>query len=379
MGEPLHGDLLWMDQAVALARLGEGQTRPNPPVGAVVVRNGKAIGRGYHRRAGGPHAEVLAIRQAGTGAKGATLYVTLEPCSTWGRTPPCTDLIRRSGIRRVVVGARDPNPRHRGRGLRVLRQAGIGVQELPLGGTPDDLLAPFRKWIRTRRPFLTLKLGMTIDGRIADGTGRSRWITGGIARRHVRQWRGRCDAILIGAGTAVQDDPGLLPARSSRSQPFRVIVDSCGRIPAHAGVLSDRAAPRTILAVTRACPASRRRVCAAGGARVLVLPSHGGRVSLRALLDRLGDMGVLHVLCEGGGDVAASLVREKLVDEFLFVVAPRILGGAMAVPAFGGPGWRLARAPRLRFVECRAWGRDMLLRAVPRREGNGARNVHGTR
>ncbi|HAL92888.1 MAG TPA: bifunctional diaminohydroxyphosphoribosylaminopyrimidine deaminase/5-amino-6-(5-phosphoribosylamino)uracil reductase RibD, partial [Verrucomicrobia bacterium] len=181
-----ESDLNWMRQALALARRAEGMTRPNPPVGAMVVKNGKKIGQGWHKKAGGPHAEVFALRQAGTNAKGATLYVTLEPCSTFGRTPPCTEAVIRAGIARVVVGATDPNPRHAGRGLRLLRKAGIQVDAGACAGEAADLIAPFACHMLRQRPFFTLKLGLSLDGRIADHTHSSRWITGPEARAEVQ-------------------------------------------------------------------------------------------------------------------------------------------------------------------------------------------------
>lgn len=354
-----------MGRALALARRGVGLTRPNPPVGAIVVRKGKSVGEGWHHAAGQPHAEALALRAAGPRARGATLYVTLEPCCTFGRTPPCTASILRSGIRRVVVGARDPNPRHAGRGIRLLRRAKIEVLENVRGAESHDLIAFFAKWVTTRRPYLTLKLGMSADGKIADLRRCSRWITGPAARREVQALRRTADAILVGAGTVLADDPALLPKPPKGRCPYRVILDAWGRVPASARVLTDSECGRTIMATTRHCPLRKQRAWRAEGTQVWILPESGGRVSLSALLKRLGMLGVLHVLCEGGGEVAEALVRARQVDAFVFFLAPRLLGGRQSVGALNGKGWPLAMAPPLKFTACRFCGRDLMIRAVP--------------
>lgn len=358
-------DTRWMQHALALARRGEGLTRPNPPVGAVVVRAGKNVGQGWHRRAGGAHAEVAALRRAGDAARGATLYVTLEPCSTQGRTPPCTDLVLRHGPGRVVVGVRDPNPVHRGRGLARLRRAGVTVTTGCCGDEAARLLAPFRTWIETGRPYVTLKLGMTADGRIADGRGRSRWITSAASRKRVDALRARCDAVMVGAGTAMADDPSLRCRGRRRDGLYRVIVDSTGRLPLSARVLNDAQPGQTIVATTAACSERRRRAYEAKGAVVWVLRTAHGRVSLKALARRLGAFGLLHVVCEGGGELAASLVRDGLVDRALLFVAPCLLGGG-GVPAIGGAGWPLAGAPGLTFESVEPVGPDVLIEAVTR-------------
>lgn len=355
----------WMAQALALAQQGAGLTRPNPPVGALVVRGDRVVGRGYHHAAGRLHAEALALRAAGARARGATLYVTLEPCCTTGRTPPCVRAILRSGIRRVVVGARDPNPRHDGRGLRWLRRQGIRVLENVYAPEARELIAPFARWITSGRPFVTLKLGMSLDGKIADGRRRSRWITGSASRREVQELRRRADAILVGAGTVLADDPSLLPKPAKGRRPFRVILDSRGKVPASVRALADADRSRTIMATTRLCPAQRLGEWKKRGAQVWILPRAAGRVSLPAVIKRLGKLGILHVLCEGGGEVAEALLRARLVNAFVFYLAPRILGGHDSVGAVGGRGWPLARAPELRFTGCRRLGQDMVITAMP--------------
>lgn len=361
----LPQDEKWMRRALDLARRAEGCTRPNPPVGAVVVHAGIEVGAGYHRVAGGPHAEVYALLKAGARANGATLYVTLEPCSTFGRTPPCTDMILRSGISEVVVALRDPNPLHHGRGLAILRRHGIHVKVGVCAEDARQLIAPFTKWVTTGLPYVTLKLGMTLDGRIADSKGCSKWITSSISRSVVRNLRSKVDAILVGARTACVDDPSLLPSRRRRVPLFRIVVDSRGRVSPNAKLFSDGFAHNTIVATTEACSSTRRRSYEASGAQVLVLPGTPGRVSLTALVKRLGAMGLLHVMCEGGAELAAGLVRAGLVDELLFFVAPRLLGGRNSLPAITGKGWPLDQGPWFRFVQSQRSGRDILLRAVP--------------
>lgn len=359
-------DVQWMLKALDAARHGEGLTRPNPPVGAVVVRGGVAVGRGFHRRAGGPHAEVLALRQAGTRARGATLYVTLEPCCTWGRTPPCTDAILAAGIRRVVIGAVDPNPRHAGRGLHLLKRAGLEIVSGVAGEEARALLAPFASTMSRHRPYITLKMAVSLDGKIADAAGRSKWITGPAARNVVQDLRRRCDVIMVGATTACRDNPSLLPRPDRGRRPFRVIVDSTGRLPCSSRVLTDDAPCQTIVATTAQCPAARRAAYAACGAQVWCLPASAGRISLAALLRKLQGLGALHVLVEGGGELAAAFLRAGRVDELVWFVAPLVIG-TTGVPAIGGKGWSLAKAPRMKLVETRRLGDDVMIRAMSKR------------
>lgn len=356
-----------MRRALALALRGEGGTRPNPPVGAVLVRSGQALGEGYHRRAGGPHAELLAMRgltRAQT--RGATLYVTLEPCSTQGRTPPCTVAILAAGVAEVVVSVKDPNPRHAGAGLRLLRRAGVRVVAGICRQEGAALLAPFAKWICTGLPYLTLKMAMTLDGRIADARGHSRWITGPAARREVQALRRRVDAVLVGAGTAAADDPSLLVQGRRKRQPLRIVLDGSGRIPDGAKVLCDGFP--TVVVVSGACPAAREQALLCKGVQVWRCGA-GSQVDLAALLRRLGEAGLLHVLCEGGGELAGALLRARLVDEARFYVAGCLLGGD-AVPVTGPSGWLLEMAPRLQLREAGLVGRDVRIIAQPQEQGD---------
>ena len=354
----------WMERALELARRGEGLTRPNPPVGAVVVQDGRLVGAGWHRRAGGPHAEVYALRQAGERARGATLYVTLEPCSTHGRTPPCTDAIRTSGIAEVVWAATDPAPGHRGSAGRLLRSAGVRVVTGVCRAEGEALLAPFACRLRTGRPYVTLKMAMTLDGRIADRRGLSRWITGPAARAEVQRLRRRADAVMVGAGTVRTDDPSLWPRPAGRRTPWRVVMDPAGRTSPRARVYTDERAAHTLVALGRSVPAARVKAYGRHGAAPLWVPA--GRVaSVRSVLKQLAGLGALHVLCEGGGQLAASLLRAGVVDELVFFVAPAVLGAAGDFAVVGGPGWLLPGAPRLKFIEQRTVGPDLMIRAVP--------------
>ena len=353
-------DVEWMQQALALARRGEGRTRPNPPVGAVVVKNGRMIGQGWHRKAGGPQAEVFALRQAGAAARGATLYVTLEPCSTFGRTPPCTAAVIAAGIQRVVVGTADPNPRHAGRGLRILRTAGLRVEVGICGREAVDLIAPFACHVQRRRPYITLKLGLSLDGRIADFTHSSRWITGPDARTAVQAMRRTADAVMVGAGTVRHDNPSLWPRPDRGREPWRVVVVRHGSLPLKAQVFTDEHAARTLVAAPKgwqpACANRIRRT----GATVLELP---GKRFLPALARELGRRGILHVFCEGGGILAGELVESGLVDKLHVFLSPMLIGGP--VGAMGDTAWRLAQVPGFRLDAFRPVGKDLLLTLTP--------------
>ena len=328
----------FMARALALAARGLGTTSPNPPVGAVVVRRGRVVGEGYHRRAGAPHAEALALRRAGPKARGGTLYVTLEPCCHFDkRTPPCVPSIVVSGIKRVIVAVRDPNPKVRGRGLAALRRARLRVDLGAGSAEAGKLIAPYRTLITTGRPFVTLKMASTLDGKIATARGESRWITGPAARKLVHQLRAASDAIVTGSGTVLADDPRLT-ARTGSPQgrrPLRIVLDPSLHIPLGAKVLRDRKAP-TLIVTTTAGAAANRAALQKIGAEVLVLPSRRGRIRWRTLLSDLGRRGIAALMIEGGAEVNASALREGVVDRVLYFLAPRLLGGRDAVGAVGG-------------------------------------------
>lgn len=341
-------------------------------VGAVLVKRGRIIGQGWHHRAGEPHAEIEALRDAGRrghSPQGATLYVTLEPCCTHGRTPPCTEAILTAGLRRVVVGAVDSNPHHAGRGLRLLRRAGVDVVRGVMSAACERLNEAFNHWIVHRTPFVIVKAAMTLDGKIATAGGDSKWITGEKARAYGMTLRQGADAILVGVNTVLADDPQLT-VRGGRSEvgkqkPLRrIVLDSQARTPLTAKVVSDGAAGLTTIVVGKAAP--RRRVARlAKEVRVVVAPTTKGRVSLRWLLKGLGAENVTSLLVEGGGEVNASFLEEHLAHRVAFFYAPKILGGRAARKAVAGWGARSSRhVLRLREVEWRRLGLDLLLNAL---------------
>ena len=357
-------DTAFMAQALRLASKGRGFTSPNPMVGAVVVAKGRIVGRGYHPRVGGPHAEVVALRQAGRRSRGATLYLSLEPCShTDKRTPPCVPLILRSGVRRIVVAMRDPNPKVSGRGLRALKKAGLDVQLGSLGEEAEQLNAAYCQWQRIGRPLVTLKAGMTMDGKIATAGGESQWITGSEARRHAHRLRSQMDAVMVGIGTVREDDPRLT-ARLARTvrQPLRVVVDSRASIPLRAKVLSPALRAGTLVAVTDRAPAHRIARLRRLGVNVLKLKAANGRVPLGPLLKTLGRLAVTTVLIEGGSELNAAAVRAGFVDRVVLYVAPRLLGGQDAKAVIGGRSpIRIGQALPLIDVTVRRLGSDLLI------------------
>jgi diaminohydroxyphosphoribosylaminopyrimidine deaminase/5-amino-6-(5-phosphoribosylamino)uracil reductase len=340
-------------------------------VGAVVVAAGRVVGQGYHRRAGGPHAEVFALRQAGKRAAGATLYVTLEPCGhTNKRTPPCVPLIQASGVRRVVVAQVDPNPLVSGRGIRTLRAAGLRVDVGCCARQAGRLNAVYSHWMKTGRPLVTLKAGMTLDGKIATASGESRWITGEAARRDAHRLRSRVDAVLVGIGTVLRDDPTLTarvsdrPRRLASRQPIRIVVDSRLRIPVNARVLSRLQDAHTLIATTGMAPGRKIRLLRRKGIDVLVVSVKQGHVSLAALCRLLGRLRITSLLVEGGGAINASLIRNNLVDRLVLYVAPLLLGGDDAKGLIGGRSpTHLRESLRLEEVAIRRVGRDMVIEA----------------
>ncbi len=357
----LPDDLRWMRRALALAARGWGRTSPNPMVGAVLVRKGQVVGEGYHRQVGGPHAEVWALRQAGARAKGAALYVTLEPCCHQGRTPPCTEALIAAGLRRVVAACLDPSPRVHGRGVRRLREAGIEVEVRLMEPEARRLNAAYFKHTTTGLPLVSLKAAMSLDGKIATAAGESKWITGEAARAASHRLRAGHDAVMVGVNSVLADDPQLTVRNARGRTPLRVVVDSRARTPLTARLLTaDKRPP--VIAVTREAPAARRRRLEEAGAQVWLLPSKAGRVSLRALMRRLGKAGIQSVLVEGGGTLAASALEEGLVDRVYFFLAPRLIGGAKALTPVEGKGVeRLARAWRIESLLVRRVGEDLLL------------------
>jgi diaminohydroxyphosphoribosylaminopyrimidine deaminase/5-amino-6-(5-phosphoribosylamino)uracil reductase len=355
-------DEMWMRKALDLAARGTGRVSPNPLVGAVVVRDGRVVGEGWHEGPGRPHAEIVALDAAGDRAQGATLYVGLEPCSHYGRTPPCAPRVAASGVTRVVSSVRDPNPLVDGAGLRLLRSAGIEVVEGVLATDAERLNAPFFKHTRTGRPLVTLKMAASLDGKVAARDGSSRWITGEDARLEVHRMRAAADAILVGAGTAFRDDPSLtvrLPDRPGRP-PLRVVVDGRGIVPESHAVFSDGEAA-TLVATTEGAPEARRGAWRRAGAEVVVMDDAGSSlIPLEALLAELGKRDVQRVLVEGGPTLAWELVARGLVDEVVLFFAPILVGGQDAPSILMGGGIPTIGEPvALDVVEVSAIGRDI--------------------
>lgn len=337
----IQSDLIFMREALRLARKAVGCTSPNPAVGAVLVKQGAVVGRGFHRRAGQPHAEVEAIRSAGKRAKGATLYVTLEPCNHFGQTPPCCDAIIAAGIKRVVAAIGDPNPTTCGRGLNRLRRAGIRVTPGVLAPAARLINAPFFKVMEQGLPFVRLKLAQSLDGKIATASGQSRWISSPESRVLVHQWRRQFDAVLVGVNTVIKDDP-LLTARLDEKpvgrQPIKIILDAHLRTPVKSRCLS-RQSPAPTWIASRSGLGARARALRARGAAILETEvGRSGRIALKPLFQDLAARGIQSILIEGGAEVAASALNEKLVDQVSFFVSPSIIGGKQAPGSIGGAG-----------------------------------------
>ena len=357
-------DERFMQRALALARRGLGKTSPNPVVGAVLVRNGRIIGEGWHKRAGGPHAEVFALRNQK--AKDTTLYVTMEPCSTWGKTPPCSEAIIAAGVKRVVVAALDPNPRHNGRGLTVLRRAKIRVDAGLLAGEATALNEAFNKWITTGIPLVIAKAAMSLDGKIATHTGDSKWITSEAARREAHKLRSHVDAIMVGANTVIRDDPQLTVRHGVRGkQPWRVVVDGRGRCPRTTRLFTDAHRQRSIVLTTSQSSASWRKHLTRSGIQVFVIKGTSGRFNLRTALRALGKMDVTSVLVEGGGELLGSLFDKRLVDKVALFYSPIIIGGREAIASVGGTGVsKVSNSVQLVDCDWRRIGKnEMLLEA----------------
>lgn len=353
-----------MRRALVLAK--RGKTSPNPMVGAIVVKDGKIVGEGYHRKAGEAHAEVVALEMAGKLAKGAELYVTLEPCSHFGRTPPCTKAIIASGIKSVVAAMVDPNPKVAGNGLAELEAAGIKTSVGLLEDKARKLNERFIKYITTGMPFVTLKLAMTLDGKIAAQSGDSKWISCADSRKMVHRLRERTDAILVGIGTVLADNPELTARIGNRkSYPARVIADSRARIPVDAKILSQPKG-ETIIAVSTGAPENKLVKLKQAGARIIEVAGSNGQVDLSALMKELGRMQIASVLIEGGGNIAASALSAGIVDKILVFIAPKIVGGKSAkTPVEGLGALSMTDALRLENMSVKKIGCDILVEAYP--------------
>jgi diaminohydroxyphosphoribosylaminopyrimidine deaminase/5-amino-6-(5-phosphoribosylamino)uracil reductase len=370
----LAQDAYYMNLALNLARKAHGRTSPNPMVGALVVRDGTIVGQGWHQKAGTAHAEIHAIHDAGASTAGATLYVTLEPCCHHGRTGPCTEAIIQAQIHRVVFAMTDPNPCVAGCGAGLLRQAGIEVTEGVLACEAAKLNEAFIKYIATGLPFIAVKMAMTLDGKTATASGHSQWITGEAARQHVHELRDQFDAVLVGVGTVLADNPQLTVRHISGRNPVRVVVDSQARTPLHSLLITDRAA-HTIIAVSENAPSDRLEAYTNAGIEIVQLPLGKSGLDLRTLFYYLAQKGLASVLVEGGATINASIIQENLADRVFWFIAPKFVGGVRAPGPVGGTGAaRLEDAAELEDIELELVGNDVLITGYfTAREG---RNVY---
>jgi diaminohydroxyphosphoribosylaminopyrimidine deaminase/5-amino-6-(5-phosphoribosylamino)uracil reductase len=357
-------DTYFMKMAIGMAARGEGFTSPNPMVGAVIVNDGTVVGMGYHKAAGGPHAEIHAIRDAGLSANGATLYVTLEPCNHTGRTPPCTASIIDAGIKRVVVATRDPNPDVEGGGIKCLQQHGI---EVKVGICEDEvkkLNEVFHKYITTKRPFVIAKCASTLDGRIATRTFDSKWITSPESRRFVHGLRHASDAIMVGVETVKRDDPSLTTRLEEKKtlDPIRIILDTRFSVPENAKIFHLDSAADTLIITGEYISKEKKDRIEKKGAKVIEATVKDGLIDLYQLVGYLGNIGITSLLIEGGSRVNASAFRAGIVDKIYFFYGPRILGGDDGVPVCRGPGPALMKdSISITGVRVRQFGDDVMV------------------
>lgn len=355
-------DIKFMRRALELAQMAEGDTSPNPMVGAVIVDgNGNIVGEGYHHKAGQPHAEINALAAAGDKANGATVYVTLEPCSHYGRTGPCCEALIKAGVKRVVSAVTDPNPLVAGRGLNRLREAGIEVTEHVCEDEAKKLNEKFFFWIMHKRPFVSLKYAMTLDGRLAAAGGDSKWITGTEARTYAHYLRKTHDAVLVGKNTVLQDDCELTTRMVEGKNPVRIVLDSNASLPLNAKILNGEA--KTIVAVSEATPQEKLdELQKFTTVEVLKLPQRNGHLDLQALLEKLATMEITSVLVEGGSEVHGAFIDAGLAERVYAFIAPKIIGGKNAIGPVGGIGSSdMGKALKLRDVEYKQLGTDFLI------------------
>lgn len=365
-------DVKYMKRALELAEKGAGYTSPNPLVGAVIVRDEKIIGEGYHQVYGSYHAEINAFRNAISDVRGAEMYVTLEPCSHYGKTPPCANSIVERGIKKVVVALEDPNPEVSGRGIKILRNNGIEVVTGVLEEESRRLNEIFLKYITTKLPFCILKTAMTLDGKIAARTGDSKWITNEESRKYVHKLRHRVSSIMVGVGTIIQDDP-LLNTRLDMGEgkdPIRIIVDTRGRTPLSARVLNMESNSKTIIATTELAPKERLEELKSKGAEIIITPLKNNRVDLKHVMKELGKRGIDSVLLEGGSELNYSAVESGIIDKVNAFIAPKFIGGREAKTPVGGFGRSMMKdAVVLRDIRIHRFGDDIMVEGYMKVEG----------
>lgn len=359
-------DVEYMQRAIELATLARGRTSPNPLVGAVIVKDGKIIGEGYHKKAGTPHAEIHALDAAGNEARGATLYVSLEPCCHQGRTPPCTEAIIKSGIKRVVIATLDPNPKVAGGGWQRLKEAGIDAEYGLLQEAAAELNEVFFKYIQSGLPYVALKTAMTLDGKIAAGSGDSRWITGPEARQYVHQLRNTYDAIMVGIGTVLADNPQL-NTRLDESQgrdPIRIIIDNQLDLPLNSIIARSSREQPSLVFCGNQIDEDKASELTRLGVEIIKTELENGLVPVQQVLTILAQREITSILVEGGAELNASLIEKGLVDKFYWFIAPKIIGGRKAKSPVGGSGCQFMReALELRIRDIKSLGRDILITA----------------
>ena len=357
----LMDDEHWMRKVLHLAEKGRGRTSPNPMVGAILVKKDDVVGEGYHAKAGEPHAESIALQRARAQSKGATLYINLEPCTHYGKTPPCAPQVIKAGVKRVVIGMEDPNPLVRGKGIKTLKKAGLDVRVGILEGECRGLNEAFCKYILEKEPFVILKAAATLDGKIATRDGESKWISGEDSRRFVHKLRDQVDGVLVGIGTVLRDDPMLTTGIKGGRDPYRIVLDSRLKIPEEARVIGDFPA-RVVIMATELAPEDKIERLAKRGVRIMTLPSKEGRVDVKSSLSKLGEIGIMSLLVEGGSEVNGSFLDEGLIDKLLLFISPKLIGDRQAPGIFAGRGVStLQEAIPLKGMKTRRIGEDVLL------------------
>lgn len=355
-------DNKFMALALELAAKAKERTYPNPMVGCVITKGGKVVGKGYHKKCGLAHAEVNAIRDAGRASRGSTMYVTLEPCDHFGKTSPCTDAIISSGIKKVFVAMKDPNPLNSGRGIKKLKKSGIEVELGTLGKEAEEISAKYTKYITKNTPYVTVKLAQSIDGKIAARDGSSKWISSSSSRKYVKKMRSSYSAVMIGSNTAIKDDPFLLDEKKKGYSTVRVIVDTYLRLPLNSNIIKTRAKSPVIIGTTDLVPESKiKRFKKLKNVDVIVTKYTGGKVRLKELLRELAKKGIVSILVEGGGELAGSLIDGKLADEAVFFISPLVIGGFH--DSIRGEGaLNIKKALTLKDIERKEFGEDIFLR-----------------
>ena len=353
-----------MRRALELAKKGSGYTKPNPLVGAIIVKDGKIIGEGYHEIYGGNHAEINAFNNATESVEGATMYVTLEPCSHFGKTPPCANAIVKNKIKKVIIGLKDPNPLVSGKGIQILRDNGIEVVTGVLEEEGKKINEIFLKYITTRLPFCIMKTAMTLDGKIASYTGDSKWITNELSRQYVHELRNRVSGIMVGIGTVLKDNPELTTRLKNTEgiDATRIIVDSTARISVESSVLNLQSKAKTIIATTEMASSEKLKVLRDKGAEIIITPMKNNRVNLAYLIKELGERKIDSVLLEGGSELNYSAVEQGIVDKIIAFVAPKIIGGNISKTPVGGKGKEFMKeAIEIKNIEVQSFGNDIMI------------------